>query len=280
MIEPAPYMESEEPDGFVFGMPESRYHAEPSISKSGLDLVAKSPAHYKHAPPREPTPAMKIGTAIHRAVLEPGRFDMEYEIVDAKDRRQKAYKDAVQEHGDDNVLLGHEAKHVLAVRRAVHDHPQAGFTVRADGHRELSAFVDDPVTGVRVRCRYDLLSEGWALDLKKSRDVFPHGFSRSVGAYRYHVQVALYSDIYEWLTGERLETFWLLAVEDQPPHTPVLYQLDDEAIELGRRHYRRDLNTYAECLASGQWPKFEPEHSYLSLPGWLLAELDDELEVT
>jgi len=241
MIDPALYDPLVVPDGFVAGMPESDYHAEPSISKSGLDLVAKSPAHYRHAPPKAATPAMKIGTAIHRAVLEPERFDMEYEIVDAKDRRQKAYKDAVKEHGEENVLLGHEAKHVLAVRRAVHDHPQAGFTVRADGHRELSAFVDDPATGVRVRCRYDLLSAGWALDLKKSRDVFPHGFSKAVGSYRYYVQVAFYSDIYEWITGERLETFWLLAVEDQPPYTPVLYQLDDEAIELGRRHYRRDL---------------------------------------
>jgi len=265
--------------GFITGMPESAYHLHPAISKSGLDKVNKSPAHYKDAPEWTPTPAMMLGTAIHTAILEPDRFEAEYIVTEAKDRRQKAYKDDVAEHGVERVLLPHDYQHVRNMQKALHDHPSVGPMVRMDGHREVSAFARDPETGVQVRCRYDLLGDRTAVDLKKSRDVLPFGFGRSVASYRYHVQVAFYSDLHEWITGEKLREFWLLAIEESFPYTPVPYLLDDMVIEAGRLAYRRDLNTYARCLESGEWPKFEPESPYLPVPGWVTAELEDALEV-
>lgn len=33
----------------IHGMPNADYHASPAISKSGLDKIAKSPAHYRIA---------------------------------------------------------------------------------------------------------------------------------------------------------------------------------------------------------------------------------------
>jgi len=276
VTEPCQYADECDLAGFVAGMPERAYHAHESISKSGLDLVNKSPAHYKHAPPREPTAAMMMGTAIHRAVLEPDRFNMEYEIVDVADRRQAAYKEAVKRHGVERVLLGRDAEHIRAVQTAVLYRYGGMFQ---GGHAELSAFTTDPETGAAVRCRYDYLRDGVAVDLKKSREVLPLAFGRAVASYRYHVQVAFYSDLYEWITGEKLREFWLVAVEEVPPYTPVAYLLDDITIEAGRRAYRRDLNAYAECLASGEWSKFEPEAPYLPVPMWVTAELEDELEV-
>lgn len=265
------------PGLFVAGMDEGVYHAGPEISKSGLDLIEKSPAHYAQREQKEPTPAMRMGTAIHRALLEPERFEAEYVVVDAKDRRQKAYKDAVLEHGVELVLLPHEHDNLRAIQRAAFERPMIESLLKALGHRELSAFAKDPVTGVVVRCRYDLLGAGFAVDLKKSRDVFERGFSRAVASYRYHVQVALYSDVYKWLTGEELEAFWLVAIEETPPYTIVPYRLDDIAIEAGRLAYRRNLNTFAECLASGHWPTYEPESSLLTLPEWATHEIDEEL---
>lgn len=266
--------------GFVGGMPNRAYHAHDSISKSGLDLIDKSPAHYKHQPPREPTAVMRMGTAIHCAVLEPERFEERYITVNVKDRRQKAYKDAVAEHGDELVLIPSEAEAVRAIQKAALARPEVKRLSHAPGWNELSAFTTDPETGVAVRCRYDLLADaGFAVDLKKARDVFPHGFSKSVATYRYHVQVAFYSDLYYWITGERLSEFWLLAIEDQPPYTAVPYRLDDISIEAGRRAYRENLNAYAMCLESGEWPLFEPESNLLSLPMWALDDIEDELEV-
>lgn len=264
--------------GFVPDLPESEYHAGPEISKSGLDLIDISPAHYKHAPPREPTPAMMIGTAIHRAILEPERFDAEYHFPAVKDRKQAAYKEAVQTYGLERVLLPHDAEHVRAIQKAALSRPHVARLAHAEGHAELSAFADDPVTGVKVRCRYDRLSTGFAADLKKSRDVLPRQFANSCARYRYHVQAAFYIDIYYWLTGDRLSDFWFIAIEDKPPYTVVPYRLDELSIEAGRRAYRENLNLYARCLEANDWPHYEPESELLSLPDWALGDLD-ELEM-
>lgn len=60
------------------------YHTGPGISKSGLDLVAKSPAHYYHAKnaanDNEPTVAQAFGTAFHSMLLEPGEFQKTYVV--------------------------------------------------------------------------------------------------------------------------------------------------------------------------------------------------------
>lgn len=268
------------PTGLIAGMPNEVYHSTDAISKSGLDLVDKSPAHYKFQPPREPTPAMRVGSAIHCAVLEPDRFDAEYVTAPVKTRREKAYKELVAEHGEGLVLVPSEAEAVRAIQSAALSRPEVKRLAHAPGWNELSAFGVDPETGAKVRCRYDLLArDGFAVDLKKSRNVFPRGFSRSVAAYRYHVQVAFYSDVYYWITGDLLPEFWLIAIEDQPPYTAVPYRLDDMAIEAGRIAYRRNLNTYARCLESGEWPRFEPETDLLTLPDWALYDLEDQLEV-
>ena len=72
----------------------AEYHASEGISASGLKLIGRSPLHYWAAyldPKREPrveTPALKLGTAIHTAVLEPMRFADEYVVVpDSAPRR-------------------------------------------------------------------------------------------------------------------------------------------------------------------------------------------------
>lgn len=56
------------------------YHALEAVSKSDLDKINRSPAHYKYAKenPTPPTPAMERGTAVHMAVLEPDEFRRHY----------------------------------------------------------------------------------------------------------------------------------------------------------------------------------------------------------
>ena len=58
----------------VTGMSNEAYHAYDGISKSGLDLIARSPAHYAYRTASEPTRAMVIGSATHAAILEPEVF--------------------------------------------------------------------------------------------------------------------------------------------------------------------------------------------------------------
>lgn len=60
------------PGNLYSGLPNGLYHKGPGISKSGLDLIRRSPMHYKFMKenPRPSTPALVIGQALHCLVLE------------------------------------------------------------------------------------------------------------------------------------------------------------------------------------------------------------------
>lgn len=73
------------------------YHKGPGISKSGLDLIAQSPAHYYHAKnaanDNEPTAAQAFGTAFHTLLLEPEVFAATY----VSELRKDEYPDAIDD---------------------------------------------------------------------------------------------------------------------------------------------------------------------------------------
>lgn len=58
------------------------YHSGPGISKSGLDLIHRSPLHYQYAVSaandNKPTAAQALGTAAHALILEPAEFTKQY----------------------------------------------------------------------------------------------------------------------------------------------------------------------------------------------------------
>ena len=68
--------------GIYEGISNAEYHGGEGISKSGLDLVRRSPMHYKAVRDADndnvATPAQAIGTAAHSIILEPKEFAKEY----------------------------------------------------------------------------------------------------------------------------------------------------------------------------------------------------------
>ena len=82
MVEEAERFEPE-PGKVYDGLLAEAYHAAKGISKSGLDLIARSPMHYDHARrhPKPATAAQAGGTAFHTLVLEPERFNAECVLI-------------------------------------------------------------------------------------------------------------------------------------------------------------------------------------------------------
>lgn len=70
--------------GIYDNLTNAEYHAGPGESKSLLDLVHRSPAHYRarkleaNDNQHQPTPAQMIGTAFHALLLEPAEFVKSY----------------------------------------------------------------------------------------------------------------------------------------------------------------------------------------------------------
>lgn len=253
----------------------AEYHAHPAVSKSHLDKVAKSPAHYFEAylnPDRKPfesTQAMIIGSALHTAVLEPDLWDVEYAVApEGIDRRYKTGKEAwakFEEESQGKVLL--KAEDAEAVRRmasAVFSHPASSFLLNLKGKREASYFWTDEDTGIECKCRPDWHSEDRRLivDLKTTEDASPSAFARSVANYRYHVQSAHYCK------GLGAEQFLFVCVEKNPPHLVAVYAATPGLMAAGSRAASRDLATIASCRAANHWPGYSTEIQPIDLPSW------------
>ena len=251
----------------------AEYHAADGISKSDLDLIHKSPAHYKAAR-HEDTPALRFGTAFHCAVLENDRFNETYTIIEG-DRRTKAVKDSIKdaEAAGKIILTADDFNALMGMAQAVFKNPICAALL--DGSlREHSVFSE--IDGVRVKCRPD----GWKMDkvimfdLKSCEDASPEGFAKTCTRFRYHVQDAFYRHVVASITGEDADnmTFVFIVVEKKPPYAVALYTLDELAKLQGWVEAREDLRIYREALESDNWRGYSPKIETLSLPRWATSE--------
>lgn len=247
------------------------YHAGPGLSKSGLDRLARSPAHFRYAE-REDLPQFVLGSAFHCAVLEPEQFRRRYAVSVDADRRTKAGKEAwaafEQSLEGRTVLSAEQWDTVERMRDAVYANARYREILDLPGYVEASAYWTDPETGVLCKCRPDkvLGSAGLMLDLKSTTDASQHGFSYSAGKYRYWVQAPWYADGWRHASGEQIDMFLFLAVEKTPPFGVGLYELPKEAEIRGRMEYRRLLPVYARCMRDDVWPGYPAEIRGLEIP--------------
>ena len=67
----------------ISNMSNADYHSHAAVSKTQLDQIAKSPAHFKHAreSETESTPAMIFGSAFHDYILLPEVFAESYAVL-------------------------------------------------------------------------------------------------------------------------------------------------------------------------------------------------------
>lgn len=269
--------------GLYSGLSNEDYHGGPGISKSGLDLIERSPLHYWASyldparKPREEKAHFTFGTAVHTAVLEPETFDDRYVIVpEGIDRRTKDGKEIwadlqlqALEKGADLLPYADFAK-AMAMKASCHTHPMSKQIFR-EGIAEQSVFWTDEETGVLCKCRPDWLMGGdnpAILDLKTTQDASPNGFIRSAYTYRYHVAAAWYLDGLEAATGSKPDVFMFLAVEKEAPYASAYYYADDAMLAVGRAEYRRLLRIYADCINDDIWPGYNTKLQPLSLPKW------------
>jgi len=275
-------------------MDNAEYHAHPAISKSHLDLIARSPLHYwaRFIDPKriipEPTQAMRLGSALHTHVLELDKWDHEYAVApDGIDRRLKAGKEAWAAFEADaagkTVLSRDEADHVMHMGRAILSHPAAAMLLNLPGEAETTHMWMDEPSGLQCKCRPDWLTNDGCLivDLKTTtEDASPQGFRKSIANFRYHTQAAWYLQGVEYATGTRPDQFIFVVVEKKPPHAVAVYAADQEMIEIGGQHARRDLMRLAECHKDGRWPGYSDEIEMIGLPAWMRPRPDGSIPQT
>jgi len=267
-------------------MDNTAYHAHPAISKSHLDMVARSPLHYWAAyldparQPREATPAMAIGSAVHTHVLELDQWDARYvtapEGIDRRTKMGKAEWEVFTTASTGRtVLTKGDADLVMRMGRAVFGHPAAAMLLGLPGKAETTHMWTDAATGLQCKCRPDWLTDDGRLivDLKTTENA-SREFARSIAQWRYHVQAAWYLDGIEQSTGTRPEQFLFAVVEKKAPFACAVYAADAEMIAAGAKAAARDLEVLATCKAADAWPGYSDQIEPISLPAWMRPNAD------
>ena len=258
-------------------MTNAEYHAAEGVSKSDLDLIHLSPAHFKARKGNQlQTPAMLIGSAIHKLVLEPDDFGNEYTAVPECDRRTKEgkaiYAEFMEKSAGKSLLTAQQLADVSAVSDAVLNHSLAGKLL-AGGQAETSYFWHDEKNSLLCKCRPDYLKGRYCIDLKTTQSARPEDFMKSAYNFRYHVQAYWYLKGLK-ACGVNAEKFIFIAVEKEPPYAVCVYVAGEDFLRLGEKEAEKDLETYRRCLETGCWHGYdeEPAIHTLELPAWVRKE--------
>lgn len=252
----------------IENMPDKEYRAVPAISKSGLDWVEVSPAHYKwhQGNPGDETAAFVFGRAFHTMILEPEKVSDSIVVMPeswptkkecgfTQEEQKESFRHT---HQHKAILTGDQMCEARAMAKSVEEHPASRFLLnKANGKAEVSLFWRDPVNDVDCKSRFDWLrNDGLIVDLKTTRCAKPGDFEKLAYDHRYHVQAAFYMEAYRQVTGNEPAGFAFVAVEKEPPYPACVYLAQPDFLELGRREWERDLKIYAECLRKDEWPAY------------------------
>jgi exodeoxyribonuclease VIII len=257
------------------------YHRWRGASQSRLlTLRDRSPAHmqWQMEHPEEATPAMRLGAAVHTAVLEPDVFLEQYMCDAGGDGRSKVVKERRaklrEEYPDRTFMRPDDFDTCMAVREAVAAHPIAKALL--DGPTERSAVWVDEESGVVCKARFDQLTNGVPAltDLKTTTDASPEAFARAIYKYGYYIQGSHYISGAQEL-GLDARFFTIIAVEKAEPYGVAIYHLRDDAIKAGEEELRPLLERWAECEASGRWPGYPEQAVEISLPPWAWGQVDE-----
>jgi len=267
------------------------YHACPDVSNSMLSRFKQSPYHLKHwlDNPTPPTPAMILGTTTHFAILEPELFEKTYARLPDLDMRTKKGKEAKHEleqlYGAGFLVKPDTYDTVLKMRDAVWSHPKA-YSILDGAYKEVSRFWQHE-SGVECKARIDIMPDQdgqwgeYLADLKTSHDVSVDAFKKTLYNFGYYRGAAHYLDSFQasefvemdsefsdTRNPDKRDKFLFVCVESSEPHAVAIYELDFDALELGREELDILLARYAECEENQEWPSYPTEVRPIGLPGW------------
>ncbi len=255
------------------GLGNEAYHQLPAVSPSGLKLLARSPLHYydqRLAPDREispPSDEMKVGTALHLAVLEPDAFAEQVTVAPTVDRRTSKGKETYAAFLEDSagkvVISRDDADRVACMARAVRNHPAAGFLLNIPGKIEQSYTWTE--RGIACKCRPDWHSDDDSIvvDIKTTQNASRREFQRSISNFDYHLQAAWNRRAFG------ADQFLIVAVESVRPYAVAVYPASGSMLAAGERRIEAALDLLAQCQQTGQWPGYgDLIADPIDLPTW------------
>lgn len=247
--------------GFYHDVPEADYHADrETLSQSGAKLILKAPALFRYGQDNpEHSDAFDYGTAAHGLVLGIGAPTEVLDFPNWTTKAAREARDAARVEGKTPLLKADWLK-VCTMADVLAEHTLA-MRLLSKGEPEVSAYAPDEESGVMRRCRFDWLGTSTLTDYKTAASVNPVDLAGRYGSIKkwgYDQQAAWYLDVARAL-GHAAKAFAFIFQMKEPPHLVTVATIDEDDLWDARQRNAQALATYAECIATGQWPGFIPD---------------------
>ena len=240
-------------------MSESEYRSLPALNASRFKAFYRSPYHFFNQSEVETTENMKIGTAIHTAVLQPELYEAEIGYlpdVDGRTKEGKAIKAEFDLKYADKTIL--KAKSEEVVKRAVQAilvSPEWSL-IKANKNMRYEQVLMCDLFGTPCKARLDLLDveNGIIRDIKSCDDASIDKFKYTIKDRLYWLQAGFYTLMAE-LTYEKQFKFEFIAVETSDPSAALFHPVDDGELTKWKNKVQLMLHSYDACRKAGEWPK-------------------------
>jgi len=229
--------------------------------------------------------ALRIGSALHAAVLEPGTYRYRYATAPDVDRRTKAGKSAYAEWESTlaegvTILRAAESETVDQIAMAVMDSPIAMEVLEVATYREVSAF--STLHGVPCRSRLDAMTPDSQLvcDIKTTGGLAStKEMEQAVWKYGYGLQMCMYREMLR-VNSREPEAMVIIAAEKSAPYGVQVFTLDPEVLDLHIPRLERLLRRWQDTVGSGLYPSWEQgDFTPLGVPDWARRDLVLEAEL-
>jgi len=239
------------------------------LSFSSLKAFSRSPLaflEYKNSP-RNETPAMRFGTMVHRAVLEPKKYAESTVIYDGT-RRGNQWQRFQQANPDKDILTAREALDIGLVQARLMDHPLAWGLISDATETELAFEIQQ--CGIPHRGIIDGINSWCMFDLKVTQRVDHHSLQRTIYDMKYYMQAAIYERA-AVLNGWEPESYFIIAVESSAPHHVNVVELEPHYIARGHLEWEHLLERYEAWDGSAAHSHDEGPHDMMDAPAWVPA---------
>lgn len=263
-----------------YDFPAEDYHKSDGVSSGQINAVMKTPLDYlyykKHG--IKVTPNMRIGSAVHCAVLEgtealKAKFALEprglrgknnsstKELASWKKENEAARKTIIErsmsmKNGlDDCQTIG---KCIAALHKC-----SQLMTILEDGNPEVSCWWRDELTELTCKARADWIRGPIIVDLKMmargTDERSANSIVRERGVFR---QQAHYCN------GLGTTIALIGAFDPMPPFKARLFRLQDSWLQAGYIECQTALKRITRCNETGEYPGWPDKIESLEKPGW------------
>jgi hypothetical protein len=258
-----------------YDIPMSVYRKADGLANSELQMFITNPSSYiwNKTAPRDMAKATTadVGTCLHTKLLEPHLYDDEVIVSDIKGRSSSSFRIMQTKNPTKIIITEAEANQIDIMARSAMSDPMFRSLIDMAGACESSIFVDDPMTGLRLKIRPDKVGivkgqhpllidvktsaslDEWRSDKPWLNPLFKFGYGFTAAYYIYVASI---------LYGVELDRYVFLVAQKQsmlgryPASTFVVTK--DELVDLGFwDEMISALNDFATHKENNDWMTYE-----------------------